>query len=64
MFITKIKLRKLSNILCLPENKLSQILYSSRTLGDVLLLDLGLKDKVVETNLKNSIVSTLYNMKG
>ena len=62
MKITRKDINTISNNLCLPEKSVDKILKNCQTVGDVAALDLGLKNKQLETKVKESLVTLLFKI--
>ena len=62
MKITRKDINTISNNLCLPEKSVGKMLKNCQTVGDVAALDLGLKNKQLETKVKESLVTLLFKI--
>jgi len=62
MIVTSKDLDTISDNLCLAKDKVNKIIHNCKTVGDLLSIDLGLSNKVIEDRLKTSLVTLLYKL--
>lgn len=62
MKVTSKDLNTISNNLCLPKDCVGKVLRACPTVGDVATVDLGLRDKKLETKVKESMIALLFKL--